>query len=109
MSIEGQGHFLTLFFSRFCIFCAYTRPRYQSSVYRTIGTLVNPFSRDLIPFVRIINPFSRDLIPLARNLNFKNKTYVCPTDTTVYFGRSVFVADTAVLFGYRIWIGLFVL
>ena len=28
------------FFSRFCIFCAYTRPRYQVSVYRTIGPLV---------------------------------------------------------------------
>ena len=24
MSIEGQGHFLTLFFPRFRIFCAYT-------------------------------------------------------------------------------------
>ena len=26
--------------SRFCMFCAYTRPRYQVSVYRTIGPLV---------------------------------------------------------------------
>ena len=39
MSIEGQGHFLTLF-SRFCLFCAYMRPRYQVSVYRAIGPLV---------------------------------------------------------------------
>ena len=30
---EGQGHFLTLFFFRFS---AYTRPRYQVSVYRTL-------------------------------------------------------------------------
>ena len=27
-------------FSRFCMFCAYTRPRYQMSVYKTIGPLV---------------------------------------------------------------------
>ena len=33
--------FLGLVFSRFCIFCAYKRPRYQVSVYRTIGPLVN--------------------------------------------------------------------
>ena len=39
MSIDGQGHLLTLFFSRFCIFCAYTRPRYQVSVYRSSGFL----------------------------------------------------------------------
>ena len=26
--------------SRFCMFCAYTRPRYQVSVYRTIGPVV---------------------------------------------------------------------
>ena len=34
VSIEGQGHF----FSRFCI--CFTRPRYQVSVYRTIGPQV---------------------------------------------------------------------
>ena len=28
------------FLSRFCMFCAYARPRYQVSVYRTIGPLV---------------------------------------------------------------------
>ena len=27
--------------TRFCMFCAYTRPRYQVSVYRTIGPQVN--------------------------------------------------------------------
>ena len=31
--------FLDLVFPRLCIFCAYTRPRYQVSVYRTIGPL----------------------------------------------------------------------
>ena len=36
MSIEGQSHFLTLYFPGFVC----TRPRYQVSVYRTIGPLV---------------------------------------------------------------------
>ena len=36
MSIEGQGHFLTIYFPGFVC----TRPRYQVSVYRTIGSLV---------------------------------------------------------------------
>ena len=36
MSIEGQGHFLTIYFPGFVC----TRPRYQGSVYRTIGPLV---------------------------------------------------------------------
>ena len=36
MSIEGQGHFLTIYFPDFVC----TRPRYQVSVYRTIGPLV---------------------------------------------------------------------
>ena len=34
---------LFIFASRFCLFCAFTRPKYQVSVYRTIGPLV-PFS-----------------------------------------------------------------
>ena len=37
---------LDLVFSRFCIFCAYTRPRYQVSVYRTIGPLVSFFDEN---------------------------------------------------------------
>ena len=32
---EGECHSFTLFF-RFCMFCAYTRPRYQVSIYRTL-------------------------------------------------------------------------
>ena len=30
-------------FFRFCMVCAFTRPRYQVSVYRTIGPLVEGF------------------------------------------------------------------
>ena len=35
-----RSRFAQPFLSRFCMFCAYTRPRYQVSVYRTIGPLV---------------------------------------------------------------------
>ena len=39
MSIEGQGHFLPYIFQVLYVLC-FTRPRYQVSVYRTIGPLV---------------------------------------------------------------------
>ena len=39
MCIEGQGHFFTIYFPGFVCF-VFTRPRYQVSVYRTIGPLV---------------------------------------------------------------------
>ena len=39
MSIEGQGHFFTIFFQVLYVLC-FTRPRYQVSVYMTIGPLV---------------------------------------------------------------------
>ena len=40
MSIEGQGHFFTIYFPGFVCFLCFTRPIYQVSVYRTIGPLV---------------------------------------------------------------------
>ena len=43
VSIEGQGHFFTIYFPGFVILC-FTRPRYQVSVYRTIGPLVSSFT-----------------------------------------------------------------
>ena len=39
MSIEGQGHFFTIYFQALYVLCL-TRPIYQVSVYRTIGPLV---------------------------------------------------------------------
>ena len=39
MSIEGQGHFLPYIFQVLYVLF-FTRPRYQVSVYRTIGPLV---------------------------------------------------------------------
>ena len=39
MSIEGQGHFFTIYFPGF-VCLSFTGPRYQVSVYRTIGPLV---------------------------------------------------------------------
>ena len=35
-----KSRFAQPFLSRYCMFCAYTRPRYQVSVYRTIGPLI---------------------------------------------------------------------
>ena len=40
MSIEGQGHFFTIYFPGFFFVLCFTWPRYQVSVYRTIGPLV---------------------------------------------------------------------
>ena len=49
MSIEGQGHFFTIYFPGY-VFFVFTRPRYQVSVYRTIGPLVFfNFTIDKIP------------------------------------------------------------
>ena len=39
-STEGQGHFFNIYFPGFVCFVCFTRPRYQVSVYRTIGPLV---------------------------------------------------------------------
>ena len=39
MSIEAQGHFFTIYFQVMYVLC-FTRPKYQVSVYRTIGPLV---------------------------------------------------------------------
>ena len=39
MSIEGQGHIFSIYFPGFDVLC-FTWPRYQVSVYRTIGPLV---------------------------------------------------------------------
>ena len=49
MSIEGQGHFFTIYFPGFVFLC-FTRPRYQVSVYRTIGPLVS-FAVDSILYI----------------------------------------------------------
>ena len=39
VSIEGQGHFLPYIFQVLYVLC-FTGPRYQVSVYRTIGPLI---------------------------------------------------------------------
>ena len=39
MSIEGKGHFFTIYFKVLYLLC-FTRPIYQASIYRTIGPLV---------------------------------------------------------------------
>ena len=40
VSIEGQGHFFTIYCKVLYVLC-FSRPRYQLSVHRTIGPLVN--------------------------------------------------------------------
>ena len=40
MSIEGQGHFFTIYIFQVLYVLCFTMPRYQVSVYRTIGPLV---------------------------------------------------------------------
>ena len=42
VSIKGQGHFFTIYFQVLYVLC-FTWPRYQVSVYRTIGPLVNGY------------------------------------------------------------------
>ena len=39
-SIEGQGHFFTIYFAGFVCF-VFIRPTYQMRIYRTIGPLVS--------------------------------------------------------------------
>ena len=61
MSIESQGHFLPYIFQVLYVLC-FTRPRYQVSVYRTIGPLVInrtvPFmSQSFIACSAILCPF----------------------------------------------------
>ena len=40
LSIEGQGHFFTIYIFQVVYVLCFSRPRYQVSVYRTIGPLV---------------------------------------------------------------------
>ena len=48
MSIEGQGHSFTVYFFQVLYVLYFTRPRYQVSVYRTIG----PMGFNLLPFLK---------------------------------------------------------
>ena len=41
--------------SRFCIFCAYARPRYQVNVYRTIGSLVFIFFQLFVAILYLLH------------------------------------------------------
>ena len=41
MSIDGQGHFFTIYIFQVLYVLCFSRSRYQVSVYRTIGPLVS--------------------------------------------------------------------
>ena len=58
MSIKGQGHFFTIYFQVLYVL-RFTGPRYQVSVYRTIGPLVLDhfhYKRQKIYVASDINP-----------------------------------------------------
>ena len=73
MSIEGQGHFLTIYFPGFVC----TRPRYQVSVYRTIGPLVYyTYKRDcdihetFVPHLSLLLQICSKLPDLIKSVKF---------------------------------------
>ena len=73
MSIEGQGHFFTIFFQVLYVLC-FTRPRYQVSVHRTIGPLVLFSIEKILRFnigVAILKPTSINMKVLE--IYFTNK------------------------------------
>ena len=64
MHIEGQGHFFTIYFQALYVLC-FTGPRYQVSVYRTIGPLV--FMGGIIFVVVTLPPWSNMTECIKRN------------------------------------------
>ena len=58
MSIEGQGHSLPYIFQVLYVLC-FTRPRYEVSVYRTIGPLVI-LNRFIYNFIRNVCAASQE-------------------------------------------------
>ena len=76
MSIEGQGHFFTIFFQVLYVLC-FTRPRYQVSVYRTIGPLVFiyfPQNIKIILWVFVPEAFlTEEVLTSTHNLCFRAK------------------------------------
>ena len=77
VSIEGQGHFFTIYFPGFVCFVL-TRPRYQVSVYRTIGPLVlcyidiwcGLFCYQEIRFLHVLCMLSLHLLPGSMLIKF---------------------------------------
>ena len=53
MSVDGQGHFFTIYFQVLYVLC-FTMPRYQVSVYRTIVPLVFGFVVAICDLVHIV-------------------------------------------------------
>ena len=95
MSIEGQGHFFTIYFPGLYVLC-FTRSRYQVSVYRTNGPLVSETiaasdlkigrSRHLIEFMKVCEYWrSRSFLDLGPRLcTYKNSKRIF-SETTVPF------------------------
>ena len=80
MSIEGQGHFLTIYFPGFVC----TRPRYQVSVYRTIGPLV--YSNQIRTLVAMATYSSHRLIMGKEEIDI----FCLIGDILIFFYRNVY-------------------
>ena len=62
MSIEGQGHFFTIYFPGYLCLC-FTRPRYQVSVNRTLGPLVSISQSNVMNMEIFVKDFSGTALP----------------------------------------------
>ena len=75
MSIEGQGHFFTIYFPGFVCFFCFTRPRYEVSVYRTIGPLVYITDRSKPVLMMCLSVFACFDVSFCTDSTFYVSTY----------------------------------
>ena len=75
MSIKGQGHFFTIYFPGFECFVL-SRPRYQVSVYRTIGPLVCGLSMSIKHTKNLIKMTEQTMILVTHNPSFNHLVYI---------------------------------
>ena len=74
MSIEGQGPFFTIYFFQVLYVLCFTWPRYQVSVYNTIGPLVyycNEVNCQILAFVTLHDGHKRQKT-IKHHLNTKS-------------------------------------
>ena len=68
VSIEGQGHFFTIYFFQVLYVLCFTRPRYQVSVYWTIGPLVLDWPTKIISiYILVPGPSVNNYSIMAEN------------------------------------------
>ena len=89
MSIEGQGHFFTIYLFQVLYILYFTRPRYQVSVYRTVGPLVYFFD------VLLCAPVKQ--LRLCQDGQFLDHTVPGGQFTSIYSYRFAFIEEPAVI------------